>query len=512
METKEYRLSDICDFQGGTQPPKEEWINEPRDGYVRMLQIRDFTQDNPEHIGYVKDTKKLNKCDKDDILIGRYGASVGKILTGLSGAYNVAIIKTVPNEEVISKKYLYFLLKGAGFQNFIVTIGSRAAQAGFNKDDLTIFKIPVPKSLDDQEKLVNIFERTENLINLRKKSISLCNSYLRYSFIKLVNEHNGELKSLEELVEIQSGLINPNEPPYADMYHVGIVNVESNTGKLINLKKAKDESLISGKYFFDSDHILYSKIRPYLNKVALPDFEGICSADMYPIKPKHEKINKYFLKNILTSDSFLAFAEKNSDRTNIPKINRKALLSYQLYLPQKSVQDKFAKVVEQIEKLKSYYFKSLDEFQLLFDSLSYKALKGALDVIEPAIENTKEIPIDAIDVPVEIKSIKEHPSFPDEIVNKIGQLEGDLKIQGGVPFSEDYVKYRIISKISKNPFSFDQLWHEITKFPFENLPDYDKVAEMLFKWLEGGSKAFVKQHFNEATKQIELIVNETAKA
>ena len=81
------KLGEVCDFEGGSQPPKSEWINQPLQGYVRMLQIRDFTKSRESQIEYVKKSKKLRLCKADDILIGRYGASVGKILTGLDGAY-----------------------------------------------------------------------------------------------------------------------------------------------------------------------------------------------------------------------------------------------------------------------------------------------------------------------------------------------------------------------------------------------------------------------------------------
>ena len=127
------KIGEVFNFQGGTQPPKNEWKSEPMPGYVRMLQIRDFTQGKDKHIEFVKDDKKLNKCKADDILIGRYGASVGKILTGLEGAYNVAIIKTIPDESKIHKRYLYYFLLNPRFQNFIRNIGGRAAQQGFNK-------------------------------------------------------------------------------------------------------------------------------------------------------------------------------------------------------------------------------------------------------------------------------------------------------------------------------------------------------------------------------------------
>ena len=78
------RLCDICDFQGGSQPPKDEWSFEQKDGYIRMLQIRDFTQTRNVEKEYIKLTSSTKTCEVDDILIARYGASVGKILTGLS--------------------------------------------------------------------------------------------------------------------------------------------------------------------------------------------------------------------------------------------------------------------------------------------------------------------------------------------------------------------------------------------------------------------------------------------
>ena len=71
-----YKLTDICEFQGGSQPPKNEWIKVPRNGYIRMLQIRDFTQ-NIDKIEYVKISNNIKTCEENDILIARYGASIG---------------------------------------------------------------------------------------------------------------------------------------------------------------------------------------------------------------------------------------------------------------------------------------------------------------------------------------------------------------------------------------------------------------------------------------------------
>lgn len=86
-------LCDVCDFQGGAQPPKGQWTDKKTDGSIRMLQIRDFTQSERVKPEYVKSDLNIRTCCENDISIARYGASLGKILTGLAGAYNVAIMK-----------------------------------------------------------------------------------------------------------------------------------------------------------------------------------------------------------------------------------------------------------------------------------------------------------------------------------------------------------------------------------------------------------------------------------
>ena len=152
------RLLDVCDFQGGSQPPKEEWSFEKHDGYIRMLQIRDFTQIERVTPEYVKINGSTKTCSADDVLIARYGASLGKILTGLSGAYNVAIMKSIPNEIVLNKKYLYYYLKSPYFQTRICNVGSRAAQAGFSKEDLSKLEIKCP-TLEKQAYISQILQK-----------------------------------------------------------------------------------------------------------------------------------------------------------------------------------------------------------------------------------------------------------------------------------------------------------------------------------------------------------------
>jgi type I restriction enzyme, S subunit len=136
------KFPDVCDIEGGTQPPKETFVYEPRPDFVRMLQIQDFKTD--EKAVYIPAAARMKRCNEEDVLIGRYGASVGDIFTGKAGAYNVALVKTVPDRNRVLQTFLFHLLRDFQFQNFISAISGRAAQAGFNKSDLHRFEFRLP--------------------------------------------------------------------------------------------------------------------------------------------------------------------------------------------------------------------------------------------------------------------------------------------------------------------------------------------------------------------------------
>ena len=106
---KLYKLSKVADFVGGSQPPKSTFFKKELDGYVRLIQIRDYKSDNFKVYIPTNVTKKF--CEEDDVMIGRYGPPVFQILRGLKGAYNVALMKAIPQEHIISKDYLFKLLQ-----------------------------------------------------------------------------------------------------------------------------------------------------------------------------------------------------------------------------------------------------------------------------------------------------------------------------------------------------------------------------------------------------------------
>lgn len=168
------RLGEIIDIQGGSQPSKDQFIYEPREGYVRLLQIRDFG-DKPVPT-YVPKDKVTKFCSKEDIFIARYGASLGRIVTNMEGAYNVALAKVISDSAVVFPKYMFYLLQTPYFQTPIHMI-SRSAQNGFNKGEILPIEVPLAP-LQSQKRIVaeveKQFSRLEEAVaNLKRVKANL---------------------------------------------------------------------------------------------------------------------------------------------------------------------------------------------------------------------------------------------------------------------------------------------------------------------------------------------------
>lgn len=154
-------------------------------------------------------------------------------------------------------------------------------------------------------------------------------------------------RPLREIIQIANGQVDPKQPPYSTMLHVGPDNIPTGGGRLIgNLITAKELELISGKYEFTANSILYTKIRPNLNKVAVPGFAGICSADIYPIQPKDGSVDRDFLYHLLRSSIVLKPAIATSGRTGLPKINRPDLEAIDVPIPPLPIQRQISRVLE----------------------------------------------------------------------------------------------------------------------------------------------------------------------
>ncbi len=142
--------------------------------------------------------------------------------------------------------------------------------------------------------------------------------------------------------EIAEGQVDPTVEPYRYMPLIAPDHIESRSGRLLSIETAEEQHALSGKYLCQRGDVIYSKIRPALMKACLAPAEGLCSADMYPLRPVSALLSDRFLLFILLSDHFTDFAVLQSQRVAMPKINREALRSFLLLIPPLSEQHAIA--------------------------------------------------------------------------------------------------------------------------------------------------------------------------
>ena len=342
------KLNEVCD-KGSSNIVINKLIDNNGDyplyGASGLIKDIDFYHQDKRYIGIVKD-----------------GAGVGRVNIYPAFSSLVGTMQYIFPKEGYSLDFIkYFLIK---LDLSHCVSGATIPHIYFK--DYGKELIPTP-SLDAQLEIVSELDKINELIRLKKEQLKDFDNLAQSIFYEMFGEGKCLRKKLKDIVKIQSGQVSPLEEPYSEMIHIGPANIESNTGRLLNLKTAKEENLISGKYLFDSSMVLYSKIRPNLNKVTIPSFEGICSADMYPIIPL-ESIDKNFLLFLLKQKEFLTYAISNSGRANIPKINREDLLNYEAILPPLPLQHLFAHRIEQTEHQKSEVQKAITDLETLLAS------------------------------------------------------------------------------------------------------------------------------------------------
>lgn len=294
-------LTDVISIQGGTQPPANTFSSVPLPGYVRLVQIRDFETD--AHVTFIPDSKKWRKCGEEDILIARYGAALGRICKGLSGAYNVALAKVVPSNSVDSG-FIYQLLRSSFFQDPVLAMGGRSAQAGFNKDGLSVIPVPIPP-LPEQRAIAATLGALDDKIELNRKMNATLEAMARALFRdwfvdfgptrakmegrkpylspelwslfpdRLDGEgkpEGWEVFRLEEIARLHTGSLKPTDTPAEVFEHFSLPAFDKGQQPALDA----GETIRSNKTVVPAQSVLLSKLNPEIARIWLPqDARGL---------------------------------------------------------------------------------------------------------------------------------------------------------------------------------------------------------------------------------------------
>jgi len=372
-------FGDVCKIVGGSQPPKSEFIYEPKEGYIRLIQVRDYKTD--KYLTYIPKDSTKKFCTINDIMIGRYGPPIFGIFRGIEGAYNVALMKAIPNEEFLDKEYFYWFLHNPDLIKFVEITSKRAAgQDGVRKKRLYKYPVPIPP-LSEQKRIVAILDEAFEAIDQAKANIERNIHNAEELFQSKLNEifsqrgEGWEEKRLDEVCENLDRMRDPiskknrKEGPYPYYGASGIVDYVDD-------------------YLFDEDLLLVSEDGANLLARTYPIAFSI-SGKNWVNNHAHvlrfeemasQKFVEYYLNSIKLDPWVSGMAQ--------PKLNQRNLNSIPVPFPsideQKEVVDRLKVLENDVESITKVYKDKADSLNELKKSILQKAFSGELTANEHA--------------------------------------------------------------------------------------------------------------------------------
>jgi len=260
-----------------------------------------------------------------------------------------AFIKNLPKKSIASTgfavlratkrilpEYLYAIIFDDKTVSQMIQQMGKGAYPSINQSDVESLQIPLPP-LEIQRQLVDEIAAHQRIIDGACQVVEGWMPDIELELSQSLPKGSREWKiaTFADVCEITSSIKN-GKLPQEEIY-IGSDSIESDTGQILKKETIGEQGIRGPVYYFEANVILYSKIRPNLNKVAFVDFDGYCSSDIYPLKNK-ENIDIQFLKYYLLSSAFMKSIHGYYERVGIPKLNREKLFTVEIPLPPLEIQ------------------------------------------------------------------------------------------------------------------------------------------------------------------------------
>jgi type I restriction enzyme S subunit len=282
-------------------------------------------------------------------------------------------------KDFIFNQYLFYFLLTDEFNEQMEKLQKGASYPAVTDAEVKSILLCFPKSLREQQHIVAILDEAfaaiakakANAEQNLKNAKELFESYLQGVF----ENGNWEEKTLGEVCEYDKTSNKRDDLPY-----VGLEDIQSNTGIFIG--PFEPRSMKSLTFYFNDEHVLYGRLRPYLNKVLLPDFEGHCSTEIFPIKPKKGVLDRGFLFQWLISTETMKKINATWTGATLPRANMNTVLEFKINLPsfneQQAIVQKLDALSAETKKLEAIYQQKIIDLEELKKSVLQKAFSGQL--------------------------------------------------------------------------------------------------------------------------------------
>lgn len=169
-------------------------------------------------------------------------------------------------------------------------------------------------------------------------------------------------------------IVTPNSAVASGLPFLGLEHIESVTGRILREALSNGNQGNGTCFLFDTRHVLYSKLRPYLNKVAVPDFTGRCTTELIPLLPG-QGVSRDFLAWLLRRPQTVHAGMEERTGARMPRANMRHVLAQEVLFPdsiqeQQRMADEMSRRMNLVIKTRLAYNEQLH----LIDAYEQKAL------------------------------------------------------------------------------------------------------------------------------------------
>ena len=272
------------------------------------------------------------------------------------------------DNNVLLQEYLAIVMQSDDFWNYCEENKSGGVNYFINWSTIAEYEFPLP-SLPEQkvlaEKLWAAYEVKQSYLKMIKATQEMVQS----QFIEMFGDPITNNKQWNTMQINEVAPENPSEDKQRGMvWLLNLDMIESNTGRVIEKSMELDSNVLSVTSF-DEGNVLYSKLRPYLNKVVIPDGKGYATTELIPLRPNPKKLNKVFFSHLLRSEAFVNYANSIATGTKMPRMPIGDLRKFKCILPPLFLQEQFASIAHQADQSEFELRKSIDAIDKVIKSL-----------------------------------------------------------------------------------------------------------------------------------------------
>ena len=348
MEQK--RLGDIATYINGFafKPEDRGTVGLP------IIRIQDLTGNAYDLGFYAGNYPERIEIKDGDVLIS-WSASLGVYVWDKGKALlNQHIFKVVFDKCEVNREYFVYAVRYKLKEMESKTHG--ATMKHIVKKDFDNTLIPFP-TLEEQENIANLLDKISTIILVRQQQLQKLDELVKARFVEMFGMPVSNTKHWKtEKMNRVAPAVNYSGVFDDAVWLLNLDMVESQTGRILNHLIVSKSEIGNSTCAFDTSNVLYSKLRPYLNKVVIPDRCGFATSELVPLQPVKEKINREYLAFMLRSDEFVNTISEKVAGAKMPRVSMSDFRSFDVPIPPYELQMQFTDFIHQVDKSKLLQF------------------------------------------------------------------------------------------------------------------------------------------------------------